>query len=189
MAMPTTVSSTRTSNARGIVIVRLVSSILHYRRGNFIRRGSAQRHLNGIAGSRRRLGLPAGRCVAGFFARKPEFHPRHQSIALAEDVSIEILDLLVSLRAAKLFLVSNVPGILLDPADIETRVPRLTPAEARARIASGAIRGGMIPKVEESLAMLDAGIDQIHIVGSEPPEAVLGEAVEAGSFGTVFERP
>ncbi len=91
-----------------------------------------------------------------------------------------------SLRAAKLLLVSNVPGVLKDRTDPTSRLPKLTPAEARHHIATGAIVGGMIPKVEESLAMLDAGIDAIHIVGIEPESALLDEALEPGSRGTVF---
>lgn len=92
------------------------------------------------------------------------------------------------LHAAKLFLVSNVPGVLANKDDPKTRIPRLTPAEAKARIQSGVIQGGMIPKVEESLAMLEEGIDAIHIVGIDPPDALLGEARQPGSFGTAFER-
>jgi len=96
--------------------------------------------------------------------------------------------LAAQLKAAKLFLVSNVPGVLRNKDDPSTRIPRLTPAEARAQIASGVIQGGMVPKVEESLAMLDAGIGAIHIVGIEPTGALLDEARSPGSAGTAFAR-
>jgi len=92
------------------------------------------------------------------------------------------------LGAAKLFLVSNVPGVLADRTDATTRIPTLTSAEARAKIVSGVIQGGMIPKVEESLAMLEEGIGAIHIVGISPPGAMLEEAQLAGSLGTAFLR-
>ena len=92
------------------------------------------------------------------------------------------------LKAAKLFLVSNVPGVLANKDDLATRLPTLTPAEAKEKIASGVIQGGMIPKVEESIAMLDEGIEAIHIVGISPAHALLGEAEKAGSFGTAFLR-
>lgn len=90
------------------------------------------------------------------------------------------------LRAAKLFLVSNVPGVLGDPRDPDSRISRLTPAEARERIASGAIQGGMIPKVEESLSVLGEGIGSIHVVGLDPEDALLQEAIAPGRFGTVI---
>ncbi len=92
------------------------------------------------------------------------------------------------LGAARLFLVSNVPGVLADKNDAATRFPMLTPTEARAQIAAGTIQGGMIPKVEESLAMLDEGIGAIHIVGLEPETAILDEARAPGSRGTVFVK-
>ena len=92
------------------------------------------------------------------------------------------------LGAAKLFLVSNVPGVLANKDDPSTRLPTLTPAEARAKIASGVIQGGMIPKVEESLEMLEEGIEAIHIVGISPNDAVLREAEKPGSQGTAFLR-
>jgi acetylglutamate kinase len=92
------------------------------------------------------------------------------------------------LGAAKLFLVSNVPGVLADKDDPSTRIPRLSPEQARKEIAAGVIQGGMIPKVEESLQMLEAGIDAIHIVGLHPDDALLREAAEPGSCGTAFQR-
>ena len=92
------------------------------------------------------------------------------------------------LRAAKLFLVSNVPGVLRDKNDPSSRMPKLSAAEAREQMASGVIAGGMIPKVEESLAMLDEGIEAIHIVGIDPPSSILDEAREPGSRGTAFVR-
>ena len=92
------------------------------------------------------------------------------------------------LRAAKLFLVSNVPGVLRDKNDVSTRMPKLTAAEARAQMESGVISGGMIPKVEEALAMLEEGIEAVHIVGIDPPTAILEEAREPGTHGTAFVR-
>jgi acetylglutamate kinase len=92
------------------------------------------------------------------------------------------------LKAARLLLVSNVPGVLRDRQDPTSRISHLSPAEAHRQIAAGIIQGGMIPKVQESLAMLEAGIDAIHIVGLEPESSVLDEALRPGSRGTVFTR-
>jgi acetylglutamate kinase len=91
-----------------------------------------------------------------------------------------------ALGARKLLLVSNVPGVLADKNDPTTRIPRLTPALAKEKIQSGAIVGGMIPKVEESLEILNEGIGAVHIVGLEPESAILDEAASPGSRGTVF---
>jgi acetylglutamate kinase len=93
-----------------------------------------------------------------------------------------------ALKAAKLFLVSNVSGVLRDVEDPTSRIVRLNPAEARAQVALGTIRGGMLPKVEESLAMIESGIGSIHIVGIRPPDALVQEVLQPGRFGTVLER-
>ena len=92
------------------------------------------------------------------------------------------------LRAARLFLVSNVPGVLRDKNDRSTRIPTLTAEEARAQIASGVIQGGMIPKVEESLDMLEQGVEAIHILGLEEENALFREASAPGSVGTAFRK-
>ena len=63
-----------------------------------------------------------------------------------------------------------------------------TLCERPGAIADGSIVGGMIPKVEESLLMLEQGIEAIHIVGVEPASALLDEARDAGSRGTAFVR-
>lgn len=101
----------------------------------------------------------------------------------ADTVAVQVAK---ALLAKKLLLVSNVPGVLADKSDPATRIPRLTPALAKEKIQSGAIVGGMIPKVEESLAILGEGIGAVHIVGLEPDTAILDEAADPGSRGTVF---
>jgi acetylglutamate kinase len=90
------------------------------------------------------------------------------------------------LSARRMLAVSGVPGVLRDPADPASRIARLTASEARALIASGAIGGGMVPKVEESLAALAAGVGAVHVVG-DAEGALLAEVLEPGSSGTMIE--
>ncbi|MFN0063875.1 MAG: acetylglutamate kinase [Myxococcaceae bacterium] len=117
--------------------------------------------------------------------------------SLAADVNGQVLNINAdtvagqiagALKAAKLFLVSNVPGVLANKDDPTTRIPRLTPNDAKARMDSGVIVGGMIPKVEEGLALLQGGVGAVHIVGIDPPTALFDEACAPGSQGTVFLR-
>jgi len=89
------------------------------------------------------------------------------------------------LRAARLLLVSGVPGVLRDPRDPSTRIGRLTPAETQRLIDEGVISGGMIPKVTEALRGLEAGIEAVHVCGAAPGQ-VLAEVRAPGSAGTVF---
>jgi len=90
-----------------------------------------------------------------------------------------------SLRVDHLFLVTDVPGVLRDVKDPDSRIPSLSRAEARAAIADGTIAGGMIPKVEEALGNLSRGIGAVHILGATP--GALREAARSpGSRGTVL---
>jgi acetylglutamate kinase len=92
----------------------------------------------------------------------------------------------VELGAEGLFLVSDVPGVFRDLADPTSRIPRLTIAEGRALIASGAATRGMIPKLEESFAALAEGVRRIHIVGRLSAGDLAREAGAPGSIGTVL---
>jgi len=94
----------------------------------------------------------------------------------ADDVAAAVA---AALSAPCVFL-TNVAGVLDDPADPASRIPRLTRAEARARIADGRIAGGMIPKVESALAALERGAPSAVIadgrVAGELPRVQLGVA-------------
>jgi acetylglutamate kinase len=92
----------------------------------------------------------------------------------------------IELGAEGLFLISDVPGVLRDVADPTSRIPRLTIAEGRALIASGAVTKGMIPKLEESCAALTEGVRALHIVGRLTPGDLVREAASPGSIGTVL---
>jgi acetylglutamate kinase len=81
-----------------------------------------------------------------------------------------------SLDAAALLLVTKVGGIFRDLDDPDSRIADVTADEARALISDGVISGGMIPKVEEALAVLGDGVDSIAVVG----------AAQAGAFARVI---
>jgi acetylglutamate kinase len=93
-------------------------------------------------------------------------------------------DLARGLRANKLLYLSDVPGVL----DAKGRlISVLTDEEARRLIAQGAIKGGMIPKVEACLRALDA-IERAHIVNGGEPHVLVGELFTDRGAGTMIER-
>lgn len=94
--------------------------------------------------------------------------------------------LAAELRAAHLLLVTGAPGVLRDPSDPSTRRPLLSGAEARRAIAEAQIRGGMIPKIEEALGALAAGVGAVHIVGRLAPGDLLRAVEQPGAVGTVL---
>jgi acetylglutamate kinase len=94
-----------------------------------------------------------------------------------------------SLGADHLILVTSTPGVLRNVDDPASRIPQLTPAEARAAVTEGIVRGGMIPKLEESLAVLDGGlVGSIHIVGELGAGELLRAIDQPGSVGTTLMR-
>ncbi len=91
--------------------------------------------------------------------------------------------LAAALSAGCLVAVSGVGGVRRDRDDPSTRIPRLTVAEAQAAIADGTVQGGMIPKLEEAMAPLAAGVGAVHVVGPGEIEAALASP---GRVGTVL---
>jgi acetylglutamate kinase len=66
----------------------------------------------------------------------------------------------VAIQADDIDFVSNVPGVLVD----EDILASLTQSEAGALISSGAINGGMVPKVQAALEVSKKGIPNVRIV-------------------------
>lgn len=94
--------------------------------------------------------------------------------------------LAVALDARALVLVTDVPGVLRDIGDPNSRIARLTKTDAENAIQSGVITKGMIPKVEESFAAIAEGVRAVHIVGRIARGDLAREAREPGSVGTVL---
>lgn len=94
--------------------------------------------------------------------------------------------LAAALHAERLFLVTSTPGVLRDVNDPSSRLTKLTCDEARAAIASGVVTGGMIPKLEEAMAVIDQGVGAIHIVGKLAPGDLVRAVREPGSVGTTL---
>jgi len=88
------------------------------------------------------------------------------------------------LKAAKLVMLTDTPGILRDPKDPASLVTRLDVAECRRLVGSGAIDGGMLPKVEACFAALRAGVGQVHVIDGRVRYSVLLEIFTDTGVGT-----
>jgi acetylglutamate kinase len=102
------------------------------------------------------------------------------------NADVVALSIARALCAEALLLLTSTPGVLRDVRDPGSRIPRLTRDEARRAIADGTIGGGMIPKVEESLAALGAEIGAIHILRATAAGDLRDELAAPGSKGTVL---
>jgi acetylglutamate kinase len=88
------------------------------------------------------------------------------------------------LKARKLVFLSDVPGILRDPADPGSLIRSLTFKDVEKLIEDGVISGGMLPKVSGALKALKAGIRKTHIIDSSLPHSLLLELFTEQGVGT-----
>lgn len=100
----------------------------------------------------------------------------------ADTIATEIA---ASLHAEKLILLSDVNGIYLDEKNEDTKLSRLTTAEARHLIDSGRATGGMIPKLENLIALLSRGVASAHIVSGTARNGILAEVFTDEGTGTM----
>ena len=95
-----------------------------------------------------------------------------------------VVQIAVALQADLLLMTTAVGAIYRDLAQPESRIPQLNAAQARQLIKDGVIQGGMIPKVEEALSVLEQGVKNIAIVGPQEKGAFLAVASGDGRNGT-----
>jgi len=88
------------------------------------------------------------------------------------------------LGADKLVFVSEVNGVRTDPNDPASMINSLTAEAAKKLLASGAIVGGMIPKIQSCLKTLERGVKKIHIINGRIRHALLLEIFTSQGVGT-----
>lgn len=89
-----------------------------------------------------------------------------------------------SLCAEKFVLLTNVPGVMLDPKDPATLCSTLTRADVDRLKKEGVISGGMIPKVDSCVEALLGGIPKAHIIDARLDRALLLEIFTDTGVGT-----
>ncbi len=90
-----------------------------------------------------------------------------------------------SMKAEKLVLLTDVPGVMRDIKDMNTLFSTLTLKEVDDLIKSGIIVGGMIPKVSSCvLALQGGGVNKTHIVDARMSHALLLEFFTDQGVGT-----
>ena len=90
----------------------------------------------------------------------------------------------IALKAKRLVFMSDVPGLLRDPKDPATVIPRVLVSEVDALKHAGIIDKGMIPKVDSAVAAIHAGVEKVSFVDGRMPHAVLLEIFTDRGVGT-----
>ena len=94
----------------------------------------------------------------------------------------------IAMQAEKLIYLTSAPGLLDDPADPSSLVHRLTPAEARRRIADDSVTGGMIPKLAACAEAVDGGVGSAHMIDGRAEHAILVELFTDDGVGTMVSE-
>lgn len=93
----------------------------------------------------------------------------------------------VAIDASKLVLMTDTDGVLEDKDRPETRISKLSMAEAQAMIDDGRADRGMIPKLEAAIHALDHGVDRVHLINGGMPNALLIEIFTDEGIGSMME--
>jgi len=101
----------------------------------------------------------------------------------ADTIAAEIA---VQLKAEKLILLSDVDGIYLREGEPDSKLSRLTAAEAEELINNGSATGGMIPKLQSITTLLSRGVHSAHIISGTNRNALLSEIFTDKGTGTML---
>ena len=86
------------------------------------------------------------------------------------------------MKAKRLLLLTDVEGVLDTKKQLITQ---LTIEEARQLIKDGVISGGMIPKIEGCIEVVEAGVEGVVIIDGRVPHCVLLELFTTHGVGTL----
>ena len=95
-------------------------------------------------------------------------------------------ELAASIGAAKLILMTDVPGVCTDKDDPSTLIRTLTINESRDLVGQDVIAGGMIPKVECCVKSIAQGVKSAHIIDGRAPHSLLLEILTDEGAGTMI---
>lgn len=91
-----------------------------------------------------------------------------------------------ALKVEKLAYLSDVPGVYRNPNEKSSLIYELPYEELTALIESGAITGGMLPKLLSCKDAIDNGVSRVHIMDGRLPHCLLLEIFTNQGIGTAI---
>ena len=88
------------------------------------------------------------------------------------------------LKAEKLVLLTNTPGVLDQKGDLITGI---TPKQIDDMVADGTLSGGMLPKIGSALDAARNGVKGVHIIDGRVEHALLLEILTDHGVGTMIK--
>jgi acetylglutamate kinase len=89
-----------------------------------------------------------------------------------------------TIKAKKLIILTDVPGILKNPKDKSSLISKIRADELEKMLKSGVFSGGMLPKVEAVLMALRNGVEKAHIIEGRE-HSILLELFTKEGIGTM----
>jgi acetylglutamate kinase len=89
-----------------------------------------------------------------------------------------------ALRARRLVYMSDVPGLLANPADPESLISTLKTGQVDELKRRGVIDKGMRPKVQSAVRALQEGVQRVHFIDGRLPHSLLLEMFTDRGIGT-----
>ena len=93
-----------------------------------------------------------------------------------------------ALGAERLFMMTDIAGILRDKDDPKTLIPEITISEAEKLYDEGVISGGMIPKVDCCIEAINKGVKNVIIMDGRVPHSILMELLTDEGAGTMVSQ-
>lgn len=123
-------------------------------------------------------------CAAGVVPVVPSLAVDKQGHWLNINADTAAAAVAANLKAEKLVLLTDTPGILRNRSDEHSLLRSLDDAGCRELIGQGTIEEGMIPKVEACLESLKAGVRKTHIIDGRLRHSLLLEIYTDRGVGT-----
>ena len=92
----------------------------------------------------------------------------------------------MALKAEKLILLTDVRGLMMDPANENTLLPVVKLSQVPGLVKDGVIKGGMIPKVECCVEAVRSGVENAIILDGRIPHSILIELLSDEGVGTML---
>ena len=93
-----------------------------------------------------------------------------------------------ALGAEKLILLTDVRGLLRNPADEDTLIHVVHARDVPKLVEQGVISGGMIPKMECCVNAIRGGVERVHILDGRIPHSILIELLSDEGIGTMMQK-
>jgi len=95
----------------------------------------------------------------------------------ADTIASEVAKAMAAVYDVTLIFAFEKPGVLQNPDDDTSVIPVITPADFLRLKADGIISGGMLPKIENALAAVNAGVARVVITQATAIDGLHGTVV------------